>query len=224
MQENSNSNEQSNATTNAPAHNSRHKVRCIDHKWARASTGNKQIAILCEVTEGPHKGFMSTWYGVMAGDASEYTERGMRALGFKGDNILDMRSMYEGEALATFEHDKNKDGKPIVKIAWLNDMGVIVKDELTGADLQHFAQEMRAYLGNKRNGGSTSAAGAQTLPPMGNGHDQRQQSQQGWNGYQQPDNGQQRSQQRRDDIPPPSEAPPWATRGDNRGGGNRDRW
>lgn len=168
-----NMNHTNDAADNEPAHNSRHKVKCIAHTWGEASTGTPQIGVLCEVTEGDCKGYMTTWYGSITKDAAEYTIRGMRALGFQGIDITKCESMYTGEALATFEHDKDKDGNKRVRISFINGIGVVMKKTYEGADLARFAQNMKALLA--QHGGGGGSAGAQSLPPMPNGGQQQPQ-------------------------------------------------
>src|SRR5437016_2917441 len=138
------SNEQSNEqqsnepAASGPAHNSRHKVRALSHVFGAAGTKTEQVGVMCEVTDGPHKGFVCTWYGSFTQDAAEYTLRGLEALGYSGD-APECKSMYPGkEGLATFEHDKDREGKARIRIAWINGTEVVMAERYAGAQLGQF--------------------------------------------------------------------------------------
>lgn len=183
--------------SNTPANGSRHKVRALSHSLGEAGTKTKQVGVMCEITEGPCKGFVSTWYGSFTEDAVEYTMRGLEALGYKGD-APECKSMYAGqEGLAQFEIDKDRDGRPRTRISFINGMDVVMKERYTGAALANFSAQINAYYRNKHGGGGGAVAGA--LPPMQQPPAQHQQTQQPMHTQQQLPNG--RGQQ--------SSAPPW---------------
>jgi hypothetical protein len=204
--------------------NGRHPIRAISHAWGEAGTGTVQLGVECEVTEGPFKGYRATWYGSLTENATEMTIRGMRALGFKGIDIQDMSSMFQGEvAIGVFETDTDNEGNERTRIAFVNAAGVAMKKVYEGAELAHLAQRMRGLLAHDDGGGRSAPKLGQGQ--QGNGGGQQQQQSRGFGGGSQQSFGRggggQPPPQR--DAPPPqdNDAPPW---GNGRGGGSSSRW
>lgn len=124
-----------------------YRVRCIAHKWGETNKNKyEQIGIALQIIEGKYANKRLSYYGTFASDkAEEITISAMRALGFRGVDICDLSSMYEGEAVATVEHEEYE-GKTRARVKWLNGADVIMKKEMTPQELNRFAQRMKAKL------------------------------------------------------------------------------
>lgn len=122
-------------------------VKATKHKIGEAGTGNKQIGVRLIITDGALKGNASLiWYGTFTDKSEDMTIRGMRALGFQGDDLTKMDTLYDGEAIAVVEHERNQDGKMIAKVKWLNGADIAMKKELDDNELAAFAKKMRGAL------------------------------------------------------------------------------
>lgn len=216
------------ASAEPPAGN--YPVRTISHNYGKAGTGTHQIGCMLTIVEGPFAGRAYPWYGSFTADATPITMRGMRALGFEGDDLVDCSGMYKPDvkAIGVLEVDQDRDGNPRRRFSFVNGFGVAMKETLQGGDLAAFAKQMRGTIarlggagGNDRpaapsSGGSGyyEGGGGRQPPPAGATppprEDERQRS---FNGGGDPT----RSPDRRE-VPPPSDgdAPPW---GGSRGGG-----
>lgn len=159
-------------------HDSQHMAVCVSHSFGMGSKA-EQIGVACKIVEGEFAGQVLFWYGSFSPDAKEFTFRGMRAFGFKGDNVMDCSSMYPDRggrpARITVQHDEY-DGEWRLKVAWVNDDGVVMKKPLEGRDLEVFAARMRAELRHAGGGGPAPGPGpnpagyyGQGNPPTGGG-------------------------------------------------------
>lgn len=200
-------------------------VKVVSHTIGRAGTGTHQIGCMVEITEGPHAGKAYPWYGSFTKDATPITIRGMRAFGWQGDDLEDLRTMYAQPAIGVLEVDANEDGSPRRRFSFINGAGVAMKETLTGSDLAVFAKQMRGTIARLPGGSAGGGGGAQPSarqPANGGGGDYGGGGY-GGNGGRQPAPAQPQTQQRsfggndrgprdpRDGVPPPSDsdAPPF---------------
>lgn len=212
-------------------------VRATQAKIGAAGTNTIQIGVRLRITEGPHKGKTITWYGSFTDDSEHITIRGMRALGFVGDDVYDHRSMLdpaaEVSATAVVEHERvqggKNAGKMVAKVKWINGGeggDIVMAKELSDGEAERFRQKMRGVLG--RSGGAPQSGRGGN----GNGNGWSQpgpQNRGGGNGGPPPDRNERRDAAPRDDrgAPPRDDRPP---PGDNDGpppwGGGRggNRW
>jgi hypothetical protein len=157
------SNENETERTLIPA--GKYKVKCVDAKVGKAKTGTIQIGCALEIVEGPQSGQMLTWYGFFTENTEERTVAAMRTLGFRGNDIRRLESMFEGAtAQAVVDHEKNQDGKLVAKTNWINPIGVMMNEVLDGAELASFGKRF-AGLAARLGGGSKPAGNA----PSNNG-------------------------------------------------------
>jgi hypothetical protein len=175
----------------------------------------EQVGVACQFQEGPGKGQIRPWRGSFSDNAIEFTLRGLRALGWQGDDLRKIDGILPKNggkvAIATLEHEEYE-GKWREKIAWLNDDGVAFSKPLEGPDFEKFAARMRNVIPKVegRGGGSAQSLG-------GGGYGQGG-SYQGGGGH----GGGQGRDDRRDEPPPPTDRDePWdrRSRGGNGGRG-----
>jgi len=175
-------------------------VRAKAHRFGETKKGDPQVGVALEIVDGQYKGKRLTWYGTFVNEqAEEITIKALRALGFRGVDLTDLSSIYEGEAIAVVDHEADLEGVMRVKVKWINGADVMMKKELAGADLKRFADRMRGKLAR--------TATPDTRPPTGaTRRDERE--------YPPAPRDEQRQwarDQTRDERPPP--------RDDRRGGG-----
>lgn len=111
----------------------RYPGRCTgerDVKFGRASTGTEQIGMLFEMTDGEHKGRTFTWYGSLGSEASVALVRGvLEACGWDGKSWTKLGPLDKAVVLE-FKEDADDDGNPYTYLAYVNRIGVAMKDEL----------------------------------------------------------------------------------------------
>jgi hypothetical protein len=146
--------------------------------FGTASTGNEQIAIQCEITEGPDDLTTIAYLGTFTDKSFEYTEKAMRACGWEGNDLIDFKRQADAGQLGPVEivvYDDTYDGETRPKILFINKPGggrfkFKEGSELDGAGLQAFSARMKAAF----------AAGASGRPASrssgGNGGGQRRPS------------------------------------------------
>lgn len=188
-----------------------YKVKCVAHKFGRAGTGTEQIGIRLAVVEGPHKGTHFIYYGFFTDNTIEHTIKAMRALGFTGDDVRDVRSMYTSEAIAVVAHEADRDGKVRERVRWINGADVVMNDVMSPQELSGFAQRMRGAFARFPGGGGV----AQPPPQQGQQRSAAPPPQQQGRQQHAPPPRQQQfgtpppsDMPWGDDVPPPSSAPP----------------
>jgi|SRR5688572_6356524 len=138
----------------------RYKVKAVDHTYGTAGAKKtKQIGVALEIVEGPHTGTQLSWYGFFTPDSEEFTINGMFALGFDG---VDEKTLYSGEAQAVVEHEVYQNKKR-AKVQWLNPIGVVMKDQMEGAELASMKKYVQG-LAARLKGGANGGGNAQQLP------------------------------------------------------------
>lgn len=180
-------------------------IRATKHRWGWSENKYPQIGISLTVTEGPYKGRRLTWYATFSDAAAEWTIKGLRALGMKGDDAeRDIDTIYTSEAAATaVVANETYQGKTRAKVKFINGADIIMKNEMNGNELRSFSQRMKATFSRYAGGGGAAPAPAQQQQSRGPAQQQTRQTSQ-------------RQQERDpwDDAPPPDDrsAPPYGRR------------
>jgi hypothetical protein len=150
-------------------------VIAVQHSFGDGKSA-EQIGVLLQFLEGPGKGQTRTWYGSWSEAAIEFTLDALRALGWKGDDLRDLSTIYPKTggkaAIAVLQHEFF-DGKWREKIAWINGDGVAMNKPLDGPAFEKFAARMRNLIPRVEGRAGSSAApsgyGQQERPPVGQG-------------------------------------------------------
>lgn len=130
-------------------HKGRYNARALGHAFGQASTGNYQIGVELEVVDGEAAGERITWYGTFSEKSAEHTVKGLRALGWTGDNLATLEAAGFGTKTASIviEHEQDRDGAWRAKVAWVNPAGgVAFKNKVEGAELVAFAASMKGTI------------------------------------------------------------------------------
>lgn len=146
-----------------------YKARGVDCAMGWAGTGTEQIAVLLEITEGPHKGQTITWYGFFTEKTTDRTLEALEALGWPGDNILtitDCIGQNEVEIQVENEEYTTKSGeiRTTARVQWINSPRgtgrIALHEQMNPTELASFAQNLQGTLlaRKQRRGGKPSPA------------------------------------------------------------------
>lgn len=162
---------------------SAYRVKCVDHAWGFTSKDKEQIGLQLQIVEGDHAGKLITYYGFFTDKTEEHSLKAMRALGWVGNDIQKMESMYTKEAMAVVEHETDDDGQLRARVRWINGVGVMMQKRMEGADLAKFGKRISGLAARLASGGGGTSTGAARLGSVPN-----------------------------DGVPPPADddMPPWA--------------
>lgn len=113
-----------------------------------AKSGNEQIAILFQITEGPHAGKHIQGYLSFAGGALDRTLESMRHCGWASDSLAEIDDLGNNEIELVIEDEEytTPEGelKWTSKVKWVNRRSrLTVKSPLTAAQRQAFAAKLR---------------------------------------------------------------------------------
>lgn len=142
---------------------------CGAPSWAKAQSGNWQVALPFEVTQGEYAGETTTWIGVMHDTADKNGTTGherviqsLQYTGWQGDDIADLAELTDEQAKALFPEEvelacapETYDGKTRLKVQWVNKIGAgrfAFKEAASKTDLRSFAAQMKSTVRSLRGG------------------------------------------------------------------------
>jgi len=109
------------------------------------SNGHEQVAILWQLQEG-HVGEKLAWYGYFTEKGTNIALKGLRAAGWKGDDLSDLSSIIGSEALLVIQNEEY-DGKMRPKVRFINRLGgPVIKDTMDQGAAKKFAARMKGAI------------------------------------------------------------------------------
>ena len=122
-----------------------YRARAAKAALGLSSNGNEQVGVEFELLDLP--GQKITWYGSFASDeAFDITVRGLRAAGFRGNDLADLSSLNDGsapEVILVVVHETYQ-GKTRAKVKFINSTGgLAMKNQLTPEQAEAFAKRMK---------------------------------------------------------------------------------
>lgn len=131
----------------------KYKARCTgeqDVQFGYAGTNSEQVALVFRITEGEHAGYETTWFGNFGSeDAITLTLKALRACGWQGDNITDLKGIDSQDVELVFvEEVSQQDGKTYVRAKYVNKPGgrVEMKKTMDAGARAAFAQKLRGKI------------------------------------------------------------------------------
>lgn len=157
---------------------------CGAASLANAKSGNTQVAVPFEVTDGEHAGEHISWIGTFAPTTADRTIESLFHMGWQGDDVSELCDITDEQAMALMPNVVQLvcepdvyDGKTTLKVQWVNKAGggrFAFKEPLSTSDTKAFAAQMRntiravrAQGGAQRNG----SGGAKPKQPHPNAPD-----------------------------------------------------
>lgn len=170
-----------------------YRGKVIDGGLGEATTGNEQVALLCELGgDGPEKGVRLTYYGSFTEKAVDHTIKALRAAGWSGTNLVEVADWkksvpvppdvdfvieQEPEVDQNNEQKYSEDGVPLTRarVRWINAVGKIgLRTALSPDKTAAFAARMKGKFlafdqsaGAPKTNGAPAKAGRPTPPPAG---------------------------------------------------------
>lgn len=153
---------------------------CGTPSWAQAASGNWQIAVPFEISQGEHAGETITWIGVMHDTADkngttghERVVQSLQYAGWQGDDLADLAELTDEQAKALLPEEvelscapETYEGKTRLKVQWVNKVGAgrfVFKEAASKNDLRSFAAQMKATVRSLR-GATPNGSGPKPAP------------------------------------------------------------
>jgi hypothetical protein len=129
-------------------------ARCIDDplaiRWGRAKSGSEQIALtFALVDNGKPTNATIEWVGGFGSDDSaKITLRALRACGWSGDDLLDLRGINDCDVEIDVQRDEYQ-GESRLRVRWVNKPGsgrLTFKEQLDDRSKKALAARMRSLV------------------------------------------------------------------------------
>jgi hypothetical protein len=118
-------------------------------KWAlgKAGTGTVQVGVRFALLDraGQPTGPTGVWYGALTREALPSTVRALRACGWKGQDITELKGGggLDANVVSLTVEEETYEGQTRTRIAWVNEPGIPMKAELTEGELQKLSGLVR---------------------------------------------------------------------------------
>lgn len=155
--------------------------KVIDGGLAKASTGNEQAALLCELGgDGPEKGTTLTFYGYFTEKTADSTIEALRNAGWQGSDLEEVNRWKEVvpnppdvqfviRQKPTLDQDGNETDDTRPEVRFINRVaGLGVKERLSADESKSFAQKMKGKLlafDQSNRGPKNNGAAQRPTPP-----------------------------------------------------------
>jgi len=127
--------------------NGTYRAKALEAKLGLSSGGNEQVGVRFALLD--REGESITWYGTFSEAAFEIAVRGLRAAGWKGDDLSDLSSL-SGDSVPEVDlvvERETYQGKTRAKVKFINSGGgLAMKQALVGDQAKAFAERMRAKV------------------------------------------------------------------------------
>lgn len=128
-------------------------------EWGVADTGTEQVGVLVQILEGELQDQQLTWYGYFTDATEDRTLESLRTAGWDGSDILNLPGLGSTEFQLTLEEEHNEQYQTSYwKPAFINRIGVAMKNVMGPQEKAAFAARMRAKLGSAGAGPGTRPA------------------------------------------------------------------
>jgi hypothetical protein len=123
-------------------------AKLITYDIGRASTGTEQIGVLFELTEEPWKGQQITWYGTFTDESLPITMRGLKELGWQGQQVTTLRQdLKPGTPVQLVIEIESYQNKRRPKVKFINRRGLVRMDRaLTKDERADFATVLQSKI------------------------------------------------------------------------------
>lgn len=146
-----------------------YRARAIEAQLGKTAKGSEQVGISFAVLTPGFETQRLAYYGQFGEKSLAITVKALRACGWQGLDLSDLRGIETNEVNLVVEHEEYE-GTTRAKVKWVNDVSAgVVKDVLDPTAAKSFAQRMRAAIAGvdaaapKKNG--TPVRGQPPEPP-----------------------------------------------------------
>jgi hypothetical protein len=124
-----------------------YRAKAIDAQLSFTSKGTEQVAVRFALIDFPNQTI--TWWGYFSEAAFDIAMKGLRAAGFKGNDLADLSSLSEErspEVVLVVAHETYKD-KVSARVKFINSAGgMALKDALQPDQAKAFAERMKGKV------------------------------------------------------------------------------
>ena len=115
-------------------------------KGKDGKAGTKQVLVQFELLEGQHAGRRVPWFGYFSEKAWENTVKGLRACGFKGEDLAALPSQQLDQEVSLVVGINEWEGKKNNRVEWVNAAsgGIKLAAPMNGNDLRQFSAFMKS--------------------------------------------------------------------------------
>lgn len=154
-------------------------------KGKDGSPGKKQVLMMFEILDGQHAGRRVPWWGYFTEKSWANTVKGLRACGFKGDELHTLPAQQLDQEVSITIGINEWEGKQNNRVAWVNpaSSGIKLADPMNGNDLRQFSAFMKSKAStiaavdgkkadrSQKPGSDSQPSGPQDSPPPGDDDD-----------------------------------------------------
>lgn len=137
-----------------PVRKLRAKARALagSQEFGVSSNKNEQVGLRLQIVGGELDGQMVTWYGTFSPAAEERTIEQLQIAGWNGEDFANLPGLGSTEVevqLEEYEGQDQETGEHFLwhKAAWINRIGVTMKNAMNAGEKASFAQRMQAKYG-----------------------------------------------------------------------------
>ena len=148
----------------------RTKARAVpdSHEWGYASTGTEQVGLRVVCLGGELDGQEVTWYGYFTEATEQRTLEALKTAGWDGTNVIDLPGLGTTEFELQLEEETDDKGNTYLRPAFINRIGVAMKNKMDDGQKRAFAARLGALAGGARPAGRPAqrpAGGARAQAP-----------------------------------------------------------
>ncbi len=115
----------------------------------KAKTGNEQVLVTFQITQGPQAGQEIVWRGMFTEKTTDRTIDSLILCGWDTIDYVSFTGITKNEVEIVVEHEPGRDdpSKSFARVAWVNDANRGPKQEVMQAgELQSFAQRLKGKV------------------------------------------------------------------------------
>jgi len=123
----------------------------VDGAYAQlgmSSTGNQQVLVQFEITDGPAAGRRVPWWGSFTDKAWNRTVEALRYCGFSGDDLSTLPEQDLNHEVSIVVEHSEYNGKTNARVRWVNAAmsGIKLAKPMSNDDLRNFGAMMRSRV------------------------------------------------------------------------------
>ena len=115
-----------------------------DVKYGKRASGEEQIGLLFEITEGEHKGTrLSLYAGLESDEAIQFVRRVLVACGWDSRSWSELRGLDRNGVMLVVEEERDARGIPRLKLRYVNPMTAVnMRAELAPEEVQSLVSRL----------------------------------------------------------------------------------
>jgi hypothetical protein len=127
----------------------RAKARAVagSHEFGVAGTGTEQVGMRVLVLDGEYSGSEFVWYGSFTEAGTDIALESLRVAGWDGTDFVNLPGLGSTEFLLTLQEEDGRDGPSRMRAAFINRLGVPMKEKMDDAAKAALARRIARITG-----------------------------------------------------------------------------